>query len=235
MGCIETHSASEESSVVIAEDSLGFHPHQSVYVDSILRKYSANGNINTAQLTKIGEVLSLNLYDNPPFTKTEDTLRRLISSAGTYEVRDLLIIGILLSQGKANVKAGLIYQVFDEDLSNKVTVKFMRDEGMVRIIEHCCKTLPNLVASGQSLGSSTVKNEKYVGEMELARKISVNLICDRLAAAGNAITEATFVDVFGELNGGTLTTATGIRRFVYDNFVANPQKKVFVNPYSKKQ
>lgn len=233
MGCVEIRSSSEETAVLIAEQAFNLQLQEAVRIDSIIRKFSTNGLINFSQFTKIAEVLQLNIKDTPQYIKIEETLKKLTIENSQYEMKDLLIIGILLGKGPSNVKAGLLFQVFDENLENKIPMKRVKDEVIAKIIDHSCKTLPNLVAAGQSLVSNTIKNEKYMSDMEQARNISINMIADKLGVSENQVSEATFVDVFSEFDRGALTSASGVRRFVYDNFVLNPIKKVFANPYKK--
>ena len=92
MGCVETKSASEETAVLVAEKGLNFHLQQSIRVDAIIRKFSSNGKINVSQLGRIAEILNINIYNNPPYTKIEDMFRKLVSSDGLYELKDVLFI-----------------------------------------------------------------------------------------------------------------------------------------------
>ena len=234
MGCVETRSTSEETAVLEAEKGLRFHLEKSVRIDSTIRKFSSNGKINCAQLQRISEVLNIQISDNPPHTKIEDMFRKLISSEGLYEMKDLLVMGILLSEGEAGVKAGLLYQVFDEDLTNKIPISKCKDEVLARLTAHSCKILPSLVTQEQTKVSNTIKNEKYISDMEQVKSTCIESVAGRLAVNGNFVTESTFVEVFRTLNLGSLTSSSGWRRFLIETFKTSPPKKTFTNPYKKK-
>lgn len=233
MGCVETRNSSEETAVLVAEKALNFHLQQAARVDSIIRKYSPNGKTNPAQLGRIAEILGIVIFSNPPNTKIDDFFRKIISNEEFYDMKDLLVIGILLSQGDPAVKAGLLYQIFDEELTSRIPMNKITGEVLSKIIEHSCSNLPLLVAQGQSLVTNTIKNEKYVNDMIQAKAMCIKNIGDKLAENGNNVTEATFVDVFSSFNQGSLTSSSGWRKYLIDTFVANPPKKAFVNPYKK--
>ena len=233
MGCVETKSASEETAVLVAEKGLNFHLQQSIRVDAIIRKFSSNGKINVSQLGRIAEILNINIYNNPPYTKIEDMFRKLVSSDGLYELKDVLVIGILLSDGKPDIKARLLYQVFDDDLSNRIPIEKIKSEVLPKLIHHSHLTIAILVAEGQSIVSNIIKNEKYVSDMGQAGTACINAIGDKLAVKGNTVSENNFVEVFSGFRDGGLTTATGWRKYLIETFIASPPKKVFLNPYKK--
>jgi hypothetical protein len=229
MGCTEARNLSEETSVIEAEKGLRFHLQPAVRVDSIIRKFSANGKINKAQFEKISQILDLRIKNDFENTKIEETLNKLMTPEGYYDIKDWLVIGILLSEGQPGIKAALLYQVFDEDLTNSIGISRIQKEVLIKIIDHSYQTLPMLVTPKQGY----IKNEKYVSNMAEAKSLCIDSIGQRLSTNGPNVSETTFVEVFRTLFQGALTTSTGWRKFLIDNYAGSHKKAAYESPYKR--
>ena len=230
MGCAETKNSAEETAMIEAEKGLNFYSLDANDVDTTIRKYSTNGKVNEAQLFKIAEKLGIQVTNKPPYSKIENMFKKLCFQ-GPYELSDLLVIGILLSQGQCSMKSRLLYEVFDETLSNSIHISTMTDLVLAKLADHSSKTLPILLTSEILPNSNMIKNEKYINDMALAKNLVIKTLGARLAVNGEMVTLHTFVEVFRTFYQGSLTSSSGWRKFLIDTFVANPQKKTFMNPY----
>jgi hypothetical protein len=231
MGCTEAKTSSEETAVLYAEKGLNLHSAEATQVDSVIRKYAYNGKVNLNQLCRIADSLGMNITNSPPNTNIEVVFSSLIASDGTYDLKDLLIVGILLAKGKPLIKACLLFQVFDEDLLNALPISLIKEEIMPKIFDICCVLLPKLVANEQSVVSNPVRNMKYIQDMSSAKHLCIEEVSSKILKNGEIVSESSFSYVLNQFAEGTLTTSTGWRRFAFDMFVANPVKKSFPNPY----
>jgi hypothetical protein len=233
MGCTETKQiGSEERSVIAAEEGLGLYANTASRVDSIIRKYSSNSLINHTHLTRIAEVLNLTIINTAPHTRVEEFFRKIANKDGFYNLKDLLIIGILLSEGEKDEKARLIYQIYDENLTDSIPLSDIKNKMLMDLAGHSAKNLPVLVTNEQTPFSNVLKNEKYMQDLE---SILINVVNKVSALFGNVenLNEKKFVEIFSSLVGGSLVTGSGWRIFMMEVFVAEPPKKQFNNPFRK--
>lgn len=226
MGCIEAKNSSEETSILEAERVLNFHKQKSYKVDSIIRKFSLNGKVNSVQLSRIADHLNLQIYNTPPFMRIQDFYDKLKDTSGNYDIKDLLIIGILLSDGEPCTKAALLYQVFDEELTGHMDSMKVRRQLLEKVATYSCSTLPRLVSPEQSPTVNVIKNDKYIKDMMDIKDTCIASICERLCTNGPDITEITFTEVFRTFQHGLLTSSSGWRTFLTETFIREAPKKL---------
>ena len=233
MGCAETKIiGSEERSVLAAEQGLGFHEQNATRVDSIIRKYSSNGVINHTHLLRIADVLGLNVSNFSPHTKIDDFFRKLLNSDGFYPLKDLLVIGILLSAGTADEKSRLIYQIYDENLTNSLPVASVQNLILKDLAHHSSQSLPLLVTNDQTPFSNTLKNEKYMSDLASISAAATTKVFSNFMSL-TFVNEQKFTETFSRISEGALTTSTGWRGYLVETLVSNPPRRNFSNPYKK--
>lgn len=224
----------EEKSVIVAEEGLGFSEVNVTRVYSIIKKYSSNGTSNHKHLQRIGEVLGLQITNEAPHSKIETFYRKLSNKEGFYPLKDLLVVGILLAQGTVEEKARLIYQVYDETLTNSLPVSVLNTTMLKDLAYMSAQVFPLLVTNDQTPFSNVLKNEKYMQDLAKISEAAVLKVFSNFSRF-NTIDEDSFVYVFKRIADGTLMTSTGWRMFMMETLIIDPPKRNFNNPFSSNQ
>lgn len=232
MGCAEAKELSrEEQSIINAEQSLELHLQTCTKVDSVFRKYSTNGFINRQQLARISERLKIPIDNTISNTNILIFYEKLITENNLYPLKDLLVIGILLSEGSALEKSRLLYEIYDENMSNSLDIIDIKNNMFKDIIYHSVYSLSNLV-SEEKIGVGLLnKTKKYVEELKSISAVSANKVAS-LFGVTQDISNDKFVDVFSKILEGSLTSSSGWRRFMAETFEVDPPKKTF-EPFFK--
>ena len=115
MGCTSTKSEilAEEQAIQEGQLYLLYSYMHCKDVDHIYRKYSYSGRINTSQFIEISKKLNLasvNMANDPKLQKFYDSFK----TQEDYNLNQLLILGILTSQGSAIDKAKLLFEIQDK-------------------------------------------------------------------------------------------------------------------------
>lgn len=231
MGCIEVKNNSEEELIQEAERVLNFHKQKSVQVDSVIRKFSLNGQVTPVQLTRISNHLRLQTKNLFPFIKIDEFYGKLRDINGNYDLKDLLVIGILLSDGESSTKAGLLYQIFDEELTGHMNLSKVKSQLLYKLATHSCSSLPKLVSPRQASNVNMEKIEKYSDCLIEKKDSCINSVAERLALNGNDVTEITFTEVFRTYRQGKLTSSVGWRTFLYETPLCENTKMLVSNTH----
>lgn len=150
MGCIEFRfKSSVEKSIIEAEDALGFSLIKVRVIDLTMRKYSHSEKINPLQLQKIATILKIHILDYDKYTGIQSTLNKLQAETNKSNLRDLLVIGILLGQGTLTEKANLMFQVFDVTLEETIEITRLQGQVLKVISDHSINTFSSLVTPTQ--------------------------------------------------------------------------------------
>ena len=232
MGCVSSRPIpSEERAVMIAEEGLFFHIHYASRIDSVVRKFSCNGKLNDSQLQRVADTLRIKTSNHGNHTKISLMFEKL-QNDGEYDMKDLLIVGILLGKGTPSQKANLIYQVFDESLSNNIPIKKLKEQVFKKLCHHSVFTLGNLVSTGQSPISNELKTNKYISELSEVETLCINKLSEEIAQLQKDIDEEVFTSYMSKCMDGALVSATGWRTYLHQIYVSNPPRKKWPNPYS---
>ena len=234
MGCAQSRTKpSEERAVIIAEEGLNLHLQEASRVDSTIRKFSCYDKVNESQLKRIAQVLRMHISNYENHNKIWETFHKL-QTEGEYSMKDLLVIGILLSKGTPAEKSTLVFQVFDETLKGKLPMDTIKGEVLKSMCTHSVKTLGNLVNNGQSPISNELKNTKYISELSQVEKSVIDKVADKISASGKEVDERTFQQAMCTFQEGALLTTSGWRSFSHEVYVTNPPKKTWSNPFQRK-
>ena len=232
MGCGESRQKpSEERAIILAESGLGFNLSESSKLDMLVRKNSHNGTVNPSQLQRISNALKVQTKDYGNYVKITSFYSKLKGESGDIPVRDLLVIGILLSLGSPSAKARLLFQIFDEDATERLTIDQVRGEMFKLIIKHAVG-LGFLVANGHNPYSNELKISAFSDNLKSVETEAINRLVEKLNTRGNNyIQESNFVSSFANMLEGSLTTATGWRCYLHEVFLSSPPKPAFKNPF----
>ena len=227
MGCVEPKFIdSEEISIVRAEQCLGFQNHTSKEVDSTIRKYSSNGFLNQSQFAKVAEILEISILNTPSNNQIQGFFRKIMTKSEQYPLKDLLVIGILLSEGTAHEKSKLIYEIFDDDLTNSLDLLQVKEKILKNLVYHSSVTLPSLLTTEQIHGTTLLKTKKYLDEIHSIANVSISKTANIFGLV-NVISQEAFSETFTNILNGSLTNSSGWRRFMAETYVIEPPRRSF--------
>ncbi|CAG9317757.1 unnamed protein product [Blepharisma stoltei] len=211
MGCIEARpSNSEEFAIENAELGLCFDKVNPLQVDLVLRKFSYNNKLNQGQLERTSGILGFRICNYGLNLKISDLWNKLRSRDGDINLEDVLIIGILLSKGKPEIKARLFFQIFDVGSQNIIEIDIIREK-IEKIIDISLETLGRLVVTGQSIHSNEIKNRMYIEELKKAKRYCVDEVTGWFGENAN---EESWINTICNYEKGALLEARGWRNFL---------------------
>lgn len=218
MGCAShRHVVSdEESTLVEQERKLKYFGQSAVHVDQVLRKYSHEGSVTTAQFAAAAADLHLKVDADGPNSRIGlfyDTLKR----GGAFKLNQLLLTGLLLSEGHQAAKAELVYEIYDPESTNVLPAGKVTDM-VADLLDISVTKLQVLIGPGQNGPADPTSVNFYIDKLLVHRKSTD----DKLAAAilqGKAqITKAEFVAVLGTKKLRHLLTSSGFREYYFKEY-----------------
>ena len=232
MGCNESRQKpSEEKAIALAESGLGFSLTEATKFDMVVRKNSKNNMVNSPLLQRIATALKLKTSDYVNHIKISAYYNKLKDESGEIPAKDLLIIGILLSLGLPSTKARLLFQIFDEDATERLTTDQLRDDMFKLMVKHSIG-LGFLVANGHNPYSNEIKIAVFTENLRSVETEAINRLIGKLDPRGNNyVQEADFISAFVKMSDGSLTTAAGWRTYLHEIFLSAPPKPAFKNPF----
>ncbi|CAG9322213.1 unnamed protein product [Blepharisma stoltei] len=247
MGCVDSKSSIsiEERAIMIAEEELGYGNKYSRDVDFVHRKYSVSGLINAEQWRDISNSLLIKSENTPRNAKIEDFFSSFKSIDGKLPLRSLLIIGVLLSEGRASDKARLLFEIYD--IKNQKSLPKSIIQALVdEMLDISINKLPILVCPHHVANEDEVK--KYLKDLRGYQEVSKTAIIARFLGTGEGeeqeISLSVFVKNFEDGVTARLLTAHGLREFVYcqkpvrksrDYLTKNDKKKAKDDGKDKKE
>lgn len=235
MGCTETRPESnEENGIIFAEKGLGFHLRKASKIDAVFRKYANNEKLNEDQLSKAVFCLKCTMQNYGKFRYITEMYSKLKREDGDYDLKDLLVIGILLGEGSKEEKARLLYQVFDETSENAILKDKMRSDILEKICFHSTSTLGGLYCNDVYSGSNELRNLKYISDLMVVREIGIKQITDEMCDFSIVVSEERFIKFMSTFMNGALLAPTGWRGYMRDVYALNPPKKTYTTAYTRK-
>ena len=215
MGCAGSREQDiEERHIIHAEQGLNFYSLKAVDLDSAFRKYNSNGYLSQSQLIHLSNKLNFKILNYGRNMHIQSFFQSIQSNEGNYDIKDLLLIAILLGKGDSAVKARLIYEIFDQHLTHQIDIEVAKKEIITRMINHSTKLLPNLVCSEMAEAEVEMKIHKYKNKILDMISPAIEELTQKLIMRGNVISQDTFVEVFSTLYNGELVTTTGLRKYL---------------------
>jgi hypothetical protein len=225
MGCASSRELGvEEKAIVYAEGGLNFSKISAVEVDTVFRRNNCNGVIMQAHLIQMSNQLGFRILNSGCHMHVQGFYQTLKSAQGTYSIKDLLLLAILLSKGRADTKSRLIYEVFDPLCTHQLDISEVKKEILIRMLTLAANNLPKLVCSEQVASEAEMKIHKYIAKLLDTVDLALEQICEMLTIRGKIISQDTFVEVFSNFQYGQLVTTTGLRTFLLDTRAKHPRK-----------
>ena len=133
-----------------------------------------------------------------------------------FSVRDLLILGLLLSNGLARQKARLFFEIFDDESNDQLSKSEL--EAMIDdIARFSIRLLPKLVDNSTNPPVSRMKVALYAKELDqIVPNAKENLISSILGSQETIRTHE-FANLFNNDENGQLLTPHGFRKFVLNS------------------
>ena len=113
--------------MVELEEALGFSQHHVSHLDFYIRKFASDDRMNKNQYKLIGRKLALQLTNSPNTRGADLYYSNLLFYQGEYSRTFLLILAIMLGTGSSADRLRLLFEVYDTELTNKMTVSDMNE------------------------------------------------------------------------------------------------------------
>ena len=224
MGCTESRSKLiEEEAIVFAEDGLRFSKSDAETVNATMRSHSLGGKVNPLQLARISEELGVQFTNTHPHTKVQTLLKKFRQFDQEYCLEDLLVLGILLSQGTAFTKASLLFQVFSTP-EQTIALSSLKTE-VLHKLSSISRSLSCLVTNQQGKGAMEMKVSRFSENLAQVQAGCISQVAQHMGLNGAQVTQDTFVRVLRTFRSGALVNASGWRLFMHEAFLKLPQLK----------
>lgn len=210
MGCVGIRiKTSEENLLIEEEKSLGIHLIPSQNLDTIFRKYSHLGKVNQAQLQRISATLNINIKNYDSHKHIDSMLNNLLRDSDHYLLKDLLVIGILLSEGEDKLKAALLFQAFDETLEEAIEITRLQGHVFRLMADLSVRVLGSLAYSPLIKENSKMQN--YLNKCKCAENLAIRYATDNIVKdrSKQVISEEEFVNGLCSFRWGELLTPFG--------------------------
>jgi hypothetical protein len=212
MGCGNSREVGvEESILVYAEGCLNLSKIDVDLLDISFRKYNHNGVVNQSQLIQISQNLGFRILNNKIHINIQRFFKALHQDKG-YQLKDLLLICILLGKGKVKKKSSLIYEIFDEHFSHQLEIETIKKELLERMFRHSISTLPLLVVDSQLSSEDRSKHFRRLKKLSEVVPFACETLARSLCIRGKIISVETFNEVFSE--NPSLVTPSGLRNYL---------------------
>lgn len=170
MGCINSRppikNYEEELKIVSFELSLQYNRLSVVEIDRTFHRYSTNHRMSKIQLSRAFKKLHLPL-------NTFSTFYKKFSDKHSFSTQMLKCLGILLSGSSDQEKLKVLFECYDEDLSENLSEieinRFLEDLTLIS-----CEIIPNYALSLCSIDKALYN---YIKQINDIRKSIVRQIC----------------------------------------------------------
>lgn len=214
MGCVSAREdlQKEEVAIILMENQLEFFKNNCVFVDGIIRKYSQNNEINESQWKDICEHLEIKVH-NTSMCPLVENFYNAMKNNGIFYTKDLLLVGILLSNGMSRQKARLIFETFDTMCTGK-----LEKENLGKMLDEIYKisvlALPSLVNNSTNPPISHKKIKKYKKMLESQYPEAKSMMIKIILKENDDISVREFAKIFDNEENGRLLMPYGFRSFI---------------------
>jgi hypothetical protein len=207
MGCLESRgskkNSEEESKIVSFESSLLFNTLNVVDIDRAFHRFATNHSMSSSQLSRAFEKLNL------PLSNFSEFYSKFIMN-GTYSMRKLNTLGIILSKSTFEERLLTLFQNYDDDVSgelNRIELKAMIDD----ILSISCDIIPVFALS---FFRNDSKLYDYIKEISEIRNSIAGQIYNYLTEDKENVTLDNLRKGFMEDEGtSTLLNTSDLRRY----------------------
>ncbi|OMJ89588.1 hypothetical protein SteCoe_8210 [Stentor coeruleus] len=209
MGCSSSRQemSEEESYLQDLEQELGYQNHQVQEVDLIHRKYSFGGSINDSHFNHIVNHLKLAVS----YSNAQENIKAFyqqFKGEEAYHLEPLLVIGIFLSSGSAEIKAKLLFEAFDH-FDNKVLDREAYLKMFKTMFDVNVKKLKILAEQKNPKNDHAIV---FLEEIERGGKLFKKAFMNDILGDGDNCTLEGFVDKFRGKDKQHFMTTLGFRK-----------------------
>ena len=188
MGCqcsqAKEFEPEEETAITHFEQSLGFGNHTAVHICTQVQVLTVNEQLNWNRLRQLATVLGL---DVEGLQSSEEPIARFyeaLKTANYWSARQLSLLGVLLGQGSAAVKASLLFHLYDRDYAGTLS-NFRVEEMLLDLCTLAFTHLPRFAQHmSQTQGDSNTSEliGSYIDRLSEATQTTVHFLAHKLAA-----------------------------------------------------
>jgi hypothetical protein len=214
MGCISIREkvSNTEEAIMRMESHMEFFKNNCIVVDAVIRKYSYKGLINEAQMKDIARSLELKINDSF-MSPSVETLYEKLRNVDHYKLKDILILGIILSNGVSRQRARLVFEAYDiyctEFLSKIQLKEFLGDLEYISII-----LLPDLVDNSTNPPASESEITVYIHQLQKKLIIAEKKLLELIIGEEKAVGKSCFINFFECEAYAKILTPHGFRCYV---------------------
>lgn len=220
MGCTwNRHDLSQEEQSILHEETiLGYGRHQSVYIDMILRKHSHLAKLNKKQFNQAANHLKLKVCEFERHTKICDFYSSF-QHLQDYDLKMMLVLGILHGQGKLEDKAKLLFEIYDVNGNEETDKKHLYDM-LIDMSTVAIDKVAILVVDNP--GCSEYKVKQYLSHCNSVKIKNIDKVISQILVGRTSISKSKFVDKMMVIEKGQLLSTHGLRKFLYEDYSSNP-------------
>jgi hypothetical protein len=216
MGCLESRRENlEENHLIACQKDLGYSKKSVFLVESTLKQYSTNGYLSYGHLQSFAKSLDIPIQNSQKNNRIEAFYNSIRSREFGYSLRDLLVIGLLLSNGKVSDKLSVLYEIYDENLQNELSLSDIKQVMLPNLIHHSVYSISLLVQDHKLSYMSLAKLKKYIKDLSSITSEAIVKISS-LFEPNDLVSRKTFMETLSAIPNTNLTTAEGWRKYMLD-------------------
>lgn len=218
MGCAGSREISDEETCLMEDElALGYSRYSAEKLDEVFRKFSTHQRLNENQFRDAVEMLKVP-YGDASSLGNLATFYENFRELGCYKLHRLLILVVLLGYGSNRQKVQLWFEIYDGKGTHSLTL--VEAKKMVH------KTFTIAVDYLLKLSTHRIDRALLLNYFEQLNSVKMK-VCDeivkRLYKDKVVLSRDSFIYNFEqEVDFKNLLTASGFRRFVYNQYKARP-------------
>jgi hypothetical protein len=220
MGCSwnRQDTSLEEMCLENEEKVLGYSNNNVANIDMILRKHSYLGKLNKKQMSQAAAKLNLNVSNSRGHMKVYDFYNSF-KLPDEYDLNLLLVAGILLGQGTSDLKAKLLWEIYDVDGTEEIG-----KDMLYTILQDMCNIALDRIAFlvSDSPICSEYKVKSYVSNCNAVRSRTIDKVLFQLLGRMNSIKKARFIARMSKIADGDMLRSKGIRKIMHEEYSKAP-------------
>jgi hypothetical protein len=230
MGCVagRTEIPPFEYRFSKGERQLLYWKHEATTIDFVHRKHSFNGMVNENHWIIINRQLNLvlNVNDFSNLAKIK-SYYELYKEGECYKLKELLVVGIILSDSRAPLKAGLLYDAFNFQGNPELSVE---EIGKMHDILYkiCVKRAERIIVDSKKFYVSAEEHKDFVDKMKQGREGFREYFLREIVRDGKGVRRDAFIAFFRDQKNSIILASIGFRKHCRDfglskNPTSNPK------------
>lgn len=215
MGCYFFRSdiTAEEAAVMNFEMCLGYSELSVIYIDRVQRKYSYKGKISKAQWNDICNILRLAPSSSNSSHHILNYYEGFKDSIDNFSLKKLLILGVMLGNGKPLEKGKLLFEAMDESCCGNLSSEQVRNlfEIMIMI---ACEMNPRVMLKDEYNDVAIEDLEKYIAKLSRGKENAIHKVVNEITKGCEIVSSREFLGRLSLREMQSFLSAHGIRTFV---------------------